>query len=115
MSEIKICVIGFYGKSLKSACFVGLIILCFFFSSRRRHTRFDCDWSSDVCSSDLHYMLNSIVVAYGGHTGDDDAVEHVVPDDGERRAVVLKVEGRGGRPEVQRELEIGRASCRERV
>src|SRR5256886_7874650 len=29
-------------------------ILCFFFfSSRRRHTRFDCDWSSDVCSSDL--------------------------------------------------------------
>src|SRR5256886_10829598 len=27
---------------------------CVFFSSRRRHTRFDCDWSSDVCSSDLH-------------------------------------------------------------
>src|SRR2546430_7478791 len=27
--------------------------LFFFFSSRRRHTRFDCDWSSDVCSSDL--------------------------------------------------------------
>src|SRR3989475_9535600 len=25
----------------------------FFFSSRRRHTRFDCDWSSDVCSSDI--------------------------------------------------------------
>src|SRR5688572_31004598 len=25
----------------------------FFFSSTRRHTRFDCDWSSDVCSSDL--------------------------------------------------------------
>src|SRR5256886_5779903 len=29
------------------------VLLCFFFSSRRRHTRFDCDWSSDVCSSDL--------------------------------------------------------------
>src|SRR5256886_16952512 len=28
----------------------------FFFSSRRRHTRFDCDWSSDVCSSDLDFM-----------------------------------------------------------
>src|SRR2546430_17736865 len=28
------------------------ILLIFFFSSRRRHTRFDCDWSSDVCSSD---------------------------------------------------------------
>src|SRR2546427_5610865 len=38
---------------------IGLVyVLCFlvfffFFSSRRRHTRFDCDWSSDVCSSDL--------------------------------------------------------------
>src|SRR5438132_3414310 len=29
------------------------IPLCFFFSSRRRHTRSLCDWSSDVCSSDL--------------------------------------------------------------
>src|SRR5256886_4995802 len=29
------------------------ILYFFFFSSRRRHTRFDCDWSSDVCSSDL--------------------------------------------------------------
>src|SRR5205085_974935 len=30
------------------------MIFFFFFSSRRRHTRFDCDWSSDVCSSDLN-------------------------------------------------------------
>src|SRR2546430_1337036 len=30
----------------------------FFFSSRRRHTRFDCDWSSDVCSSDLPLVLS---------------------------------------------------------
>src|SRR6266567_6111018 len=30
----------------------------FFFSSRRRHTRFDCDWSSDVCSSDLGRELD---------------------------------------------------------
>src|SRR5580693_10362297 len=29
------------------------IRLCFFFSSRRRHTSWNCDWSSDVCSSDL--------------------------------------------------------------
>src|SRR5690606_39810801 len=28
----------------------------FFFSSRRRHTRFSRDWSSDVCSSDLHVL-----------------------------------------------------------
>src|SRR5260221_5415107 len=29
----------------------------FFFSSRRRHTRSLCDWSSDVCSSDLRGLL----------------------------------------------------------
>src|SRR5579862_7515991 len=29
------------------------ILFVFFFSSRRRHTRWNCDWSSDVCSSDL--------------------------------------------------------------
>src|SRR5256886_10001612 len=28
-----------------------------FFSSRRRHTIFDCDWSSDVCSSDLFVAI----------------------------------------------------------
>src|SRR6266850_2002105 len=32
---------------------VELSELCFFFSSRRRHTRLQGDWSSDVCSSDL--------------------------------------------------------------
>src|SRR5256886_17479832 len=54
-----------------------------FFSSRRRHTRFDCDWSSDVCSSDLHYLhhdrggvpfadpgeLAGRLVAAASHTG----------------------------------------------
>src|SRR5438034_5394104 len=30
-----------------------LLLPSFFFSSRRRHTRSLCDWSSDVCSSDL--------------------------------------------------------------
>src|SRR5690242_20848940 len=34
----------------------------FFFSSRRRHTRLTCDWSSDVCSSDLSCPLQR---AYG--------------------------------------------------
>src|SRR5256886_5741132 len=34
-------------------------VACFFFSSRRRHTRFDCDWSSDVCSSDLQGTAQS--------------------------------------------------------
>src|SRR3989475_11905574 len=37
----------------------------FFFSSRRRHTRFDCDWSSDVCSSDLEvrYVEETVSLA----------------------------------------------------
>src|SRR5438477_5221634 len=34
-------------------CFLFLLFFFFFFSSRRRHTRLTCDWSSDVCSSDL--------------------------------------------------------------
>src|SRR5689334_9544053 len=33
------------------------IFFFFFFSSRRRHTRWNCDWSSDVCSSDLADLL----------------------------------------------------------
>src|SRR5690606_40906289 len=33
----------------------GPLLRLFFFSSRRRHTRFSRDWSSDVCSSDLSY------------------------------------------------------------
>src|SRR5256886_7111499 len=38
-------------------------ILLFFFSSRRRHTRFDCDWSSDVCSSDLEAYQSALHTA----------------------------------------------------
>src|SRR5256886_7433922 len=38
-----------------------LIRSVFFFSSRRRHTRFDCDWSSDVCSSDLSWRRSESV------------------------------------------------------
>src|SRR2546422_10614738 len=36
---------------------------CFFFSSRRRHTRCSRDWSSDVCSSDLVAVPGAVVVA----------------------------------------------------
>src|SRR5690606_39893972 len=32
-------------------------VMLFFFSSRRRHTRFSRDWSSDVCSSDLWFAV----------------------------------------------------------
>ena len=35
-----------------------------FFSSRRRHTRSLCDWSSDVCSSDLYSgLIISIIIS----------------------------------------------------
>src|SRR5699024_909969 len=34
-------------------------LCCFFFSSRRRHTRSKRDWSSDVCSSDLKPAINA--------------------------------------------------------
>src|SRR5256886_3677061 len=59
----------------------------FFFSSRRRHTRFDCDWSSDVCSSDLE--LDPVV------TGPAERVDPRI-DDEQRRG-----EGEvGERPEA---------------
>src|SRR3712207_8376089 len=44
--------------SLPSSCF-------FFFSSRRRHTRYWRDWSSDVCSSDLGSVDLSKLGEYG--------------------------------------------------
>src|SRR5256886_8109544 len=45
--------------SLYQQC--GRFYSVFFFSSRRRHTRFDCDWSSDVCSSDLAGRAGRVV------------------------------------------------------
>src|SRR5690606_40220121 len=64
--------------------------LSFFFSSRRRHTRFSRDWSSDVCSSDLGtYFL------------------HVAHNPFILRQLFQNV--------WWHLLQIGRASCRERV
>src|SRR2546427_5947227 len=61
--------------------------LVFFFSSRRRHTRFDCDWSSDVCSSDLapEFQLDVKQLArarnhLGGQQGVAAQIEEVVLD-----------------------------------
>src|SRR2546430_14870774 len=116
------------------------MLFFFFFSSRRRHTRFDCDWSSDVCSSDLAGEL------YGTLRSEVERVlrggKHVVLDvevTGARQvrkayprpaSVVLFVippsprvlieRLRKRRTESEAELsqridKIGRASCRERV
>src|SRR5256884_3050305 len=42
---------------MRQSCF----LFCFFFSSRRRHTRCSRDWSSDVCSSDLEVSPSKLV------------------------------------------------------
>src|SRR6266446_5030775 len=45
-----------------------VILVVFFFSSRRRHTRLQGDWSSDVCSSDLsHSRVNVPAVVIEFH------------------------------------------------
>src|SRR5690242_21296304 len=57
-------------------CFYSVSLICivffvffffFFFSSRRRHTRLTCDWSSDVCSSDLPSWMSG-AFEFGGIT-----------------------------------------------
>src|SRR5215813_15130228 len=45
---------------------VKLFVLFFFFSSRRRHTRCGRDWSSDVCSSDLHQRGDAVPLGIRG-------------------------------------------------
>src|SRR3712207_1860203 len=53
--------------------FVHFFLVFFFFSSRRRHTRYWRDWSSDVCSSDLSHCR--LEPAGGRHVGSvDDAL-----------------------------------------
>src|SRR6267154_3340392 len=43
--------------------------LVFFFSSRRRHTRWTGDWSSDVCSSDLSPVISRAALRTPGWPG----------------------------------------------
>src|SRR5258707_11028231 len=48
----------------------------FFFSSRRRHTRYWRDWSSDVCSSDLICMLRDAAFLFIGSSGLPASCDH---------------------------------------
>src|SRR3712207_5233524 len=63
----------------------------FFFTSRRRHTKYWRDWSSDVCSSDLTEHLRQLadhrpVELQGGPGGRYVPLGRHLGDDGERRA-----------------------------
>src|SRR3990167_9468533 len=60
------------------------------FSSRERHTRFDCDWSSDVCSSDL----DGTSVRHAGTSVD----ARLLPRAG-RKVPSIRVEGGRGKSE----------------
>src|SRR5690606_40497113 len=85
--------------------------LSFFFSSRRRHTRFSRDWSSDVCSSDLGVALAGAVALLDPQRvlvsgGVASSLEILRP------AILSAM--RAQLPPHLREVEIGRASCRER-
>src|SRR5947209_18085314 len=78
----------------------GLVRILFFFSSRRRHTRYWRDWSSDVCSSDLPLVL--------GKKGSAWAVAS--------ETCAFDLQGIEYQRDIEPgEIEIGRASCRERV
>src|SRR5437879_6641626 len=58
--------------------FIRRVSSCFFFSSRRRHTRYIGDWSSDVCSSDLHFSSLSEEKCRGGAASPALAIEDVL-------------------------------------
>src|SRR2546430_5660115 len=70
MCIIRVFLLGVMLFLMFTTNFVLFWFFFFFFSSRRRHTRFDCDWSSDVCSSDLNSLPFGKTaprrVSYGG-------------------------------------------------
>src|SRR5256885_11511621 len=87
----------------------------FFFSSRRRHTRLQGDWSSDVCSSDLRNrrLLEEIQVQLSQS-------ENIIVPWGVAHmpGIAKEIQRFGFRLEKTQEhvaIQIGRASCRERV
>src|SRR5256885_7387579 len=88
-----------------------------FFSSRRRHTRLQGDWSSDVCSSDLtvEYDAKGKVVRVDAVVISTQHAETVTND--ELRAGILKHVIQAVIPAqwLDEYTQIGRASCRERV
>src|SRR5690606_40609648 len=93
------------------------ILLVFFFSSRRRHTRFSRDWSSDVCSSDLPAAVSDVPASISAQA--TSPTPESTPAAVEPEPAVVEPEPApvlDQQPEpVQPPAQIGRASCRERV
>src|SRR5690606_40325042 len=88
----------------------------FFFSSRRRHTRFSRDWSSDVCSSDLMDILDLYPVGIGGTVVQ--ALVTVFGEDTREEATKLAAELRAGGINTELYLQdrnVGRRSEERRV
>src|SRR5437762_8554067 len=90
-----------------------LFFFFFFFSSRRRHTRYIGDWSSDVCSSDLVRELPQRVPELL-RVIDRPAVEGRIVVQSEL-PVADRLAREARKVRFLDALEIGRASCRERV
>src|SRR5690625_138163 len=57
-----LCVVKVLGYTVLYGLAVTRRLSSFFFSSRRRHTRWPRDWSSDVCSSDLHEEVPTVTL-----------------------------------------------------
>src|SRR5690606_39896945 len=94
----------------------------FFFSSRRRHTRFSRDWSSDVCSSDLLSQHQDRERGTENEQGAKDELHgsqrRILGWAGAARMHSLaphREHLRAGQPRQGVERKIGRASCRESV
>src|SRR5256885_8157638 len=86
----------------------------FFFSSRRRHTRLQGDWSSDVCSSDLTSAGLAKYISKYVTKPEPKGLYHVRKQQNLIKEHLLA--RRLGSMEIMMLLlEIGRASCRERV
>src|SRR5256885_3375645 len=98
-------------------CMVGALLeTVFFFSSRRRHTRLQGDWSSDVCSSDL-IPLRDTEPAFFANVGQLDTRILNGKTSLSHRLTRLAFRQRGttlAHGDAPVGQQIGRASCRER-
>src|SRR5256885_12906183 len=90
-------------------------IMIFFFSSRRRHTRLQGDWSSDVCSSDLPTATSPGAATRFPPTPTRSLCARRVHCQIDVRASNLFRGGSHNATQEDEVEEIGRASCRERV